>query len=162
MGYHHPVGSWQGTLYLHNGKCFQMPSCPSYNCFMNSISLPTGNIGSWAKLVTVVSSDGYFLWDFFEDKCLCAQLKKFSEKPFLFPLSSCHPIRQLHSKRFCIKLSDWIIGIEEGTLISFRWIFSAEHSVNLCYTLFYSILCSDSTLLTPLLRVLLQSTLLVR
>ena len=29
MGYLHPLRSRQGTLYLHNGKSFQMPSCHS-------------------------------------------------------------------------------------------------------------------------------------
>ena len=85
MGYPHPVRSWQGTLYLHNGKCFQMSSCPSYKCSMNKINFPTGAIGSWSQLATVVSPDGYFVWDFFEDYFQEALLKKFSKKLSMLP-----------------------------------------------------------------------------
>ena len=137
MGYHHPVGSWQGTLYLHNGKCFQMPSCPSYNCFMNNISSPTGDIGSWAKLVRVVSSDGYFLWDFFEDKCLCAQPKKFSKKPSFFPPVFLSSNQTASLKTFLYKavwLDNWHRGgnIDKFSLNFFSWA--------LCKPVLYSVL----------------------
>ena len=57
MGHSHPVGVdrapfiigyiiYNLCLYLHNGNCFQKPSCLSYNCFVNKISLTTGALDS--------------------------------------------------------------------------------------------------------------------
>ena len=111
MGYPHPVRSWQGTLYLHNGKCFQMRSYLSYKC--------AGALCSWAYLVkrillmvilnkiTSKIKASVLSWKYSAKSQPCSLLSYF------------HPIRELHSKHFCIKLSDWIIGTYEGTWMIF-------------------------------------------
>ena len=91
MEHPQPFRSWQGTLYIHNGKSFQMWFCSGCTGFIYKIITPTHALGSHAHLVTVAAADVIYFHNISTDFIQPAQFKNISKWPCLL----------LHGSGFC-------------------------------------------------------------